>query len=204
MDKLTTLTREEQADVIAQYLPNNPCFIDKNIDNTVLRNILLGLASQWMQVRSYNNEVYNEYNPETTTKYISEWEQMVGIPNECIPIANTLEERRKFILLKLAGLYAETEQQIINIASILGLSITISKGEEASVISENLTIPFILIGEKQAPFTIVINITAGNEGDTISDELIIPFTIIDDITDVFACLIVKIKQANTFIVINYA
>lgn len=203
MSKLPNITKSEQVDIIAQHLPANECYQSAFIEGSVLRKILEGLASQWLDTRTYFNNVYEEWNPENTTQYVQEWESVVGIPNDCIPIADTIEQRRQNILLKLAGLSAETESQIITLANILGLNASIIKGVNANIISETLIIPFIIVGNIEAPYTIVINIAGYTSTVAISDDLIIPFTITDNEAEVFACLINKIKQSYTLVIINY-
>jgi len=97
-------TQTQQADILAQYLRDDNLHEAKNREGSTLRKILLGLASEWLNFRSKINEVYNEYNPKTTTKMIEEWERFVGIPDNCIPVASTIEQRRLNVLLKLAGI----------------------------------------------------------------------------------------------------
>ena len=45
-------TQEEQATILAGYLPNDPLWYDKNVDDSPMRKILLGLASQWIDFRN--------------------------------------------------------------------------------------------------------------------------------------------------------
>jgi len=199
MPKIANNTREVQADILAQYLPNNVCYQSAWEDGSVLRKILLGLASQWMDARAFFNDTYDEWNPNTTTKFITEWERMVGIPDECIPVADTLEQRRKNIVLKLGGLEAETEQQYINIANILGLSITI---EKASTLAFPLMFPIVLINQDEAPFTLIIRVSGLT--NIQSFPLNFPLDFSSNTSYILECLLNKVKQSHIILRFIYS
>ena len=127
-------TQPQQADTLAQYLRDDSLHEAKNRDDSTLRKILLGLASEWLNFRNKINEVVNEYNLQKTTLLIQEWEQFVGIPDSCIPVASTIEQRRLNVLLKLAGINATAEKQFKNVASILGYNIEVSNGVSTSTV----------------------------------------------------------------------
>lgn len=193
-------TQIQQADILAQYLRDDPLHEAKSKDGSTLRKILIGLASEWLNFRNKINEVSNEYDPTTTTKLIEEWEGFVGIPDTCIPIASTIEQRRLNILLKLAGINATTEKQFKNIASILGYNIQVSNGVDASTFP--LTLPFLLISEASAPFTIVITLPASLQ--PAGFPLTLPFTLTAQQPEILNCLFNKLKPANTQLFFRYS
>jgi uncharacterized protein YmfQ (DUF2313 family) len=193
-------TQEQQADVLAQYLRNDVLHQAKNKEGSTLRKILIGLANEWCNSTSKLNDVSNEYNPKNTTNLIEEWEAFVGIPDSCIAIASTLEQRRKNILLKLAGINATTEKQFKDIASILGYTIQVSNGVATSTFP--LTLPFLLISEASAPFTIVITLPKSQEPSGF--VLTFPFTLTSQQPEILNCLFNKIKPANTQLFFRYS
>jgi len=193
-------TQTQQADILAQYLRDDNLHEAKNREGSTLRKILLGLASEWLNFRSKINEVYNEYNPKTTTKMIEEWEQFVGIPDNCIPVASTIEQRRLNVLLKLAGINATTEKQFKNVASILGYNIEVSNGVSTSTFP--LTLPFLLISEASAPFTIVITLPSSIQLNGFA--LTFPFTLTSQQPAILDCLFNKLKPANTQLFFRYS
>lgn len=197
---LEVRTKEQQADILAQYLRDDRLHQQKNKDGSVLRKILIGIASGWLDFRDKINEVVNEYNPKNTTALIEEWEEFVGIPDSCIPVASTLEQRRKNILLKLAGINATTAKQFKNIASILGYSIEVSNGVSTSTFP--LTLPFLLISEASAPFTIVITLPISAQ--TSGFPLTLPFTLSEQEPVILNCLFNKLKPANTQLFFRYS
>ena len=193
-------TQTQQADILAQYLRDDSLHEAKNRDGSTLRKILIGLASEWLNFRSKINEVSNEYNPKTTTKLIEEWEEFVGIPDNYIPVASTIEQRRLNVLLKLAGINATTEKQFKNIASILGYNIEVSNGVSTSTFP--LTLPFLLISEASAPFTIVITLPSSIQPNGFA--LTFPFTLTSQQPAILDCLFNKLKPANTQLFFRYS
>ena len=193
-------TQPQQADILAQYLRDDNLHEAKNRDDSTLRKILLGLASEWLNFRDKINEVVNEYNPQKTTALIQEWEEFVGIPDDCIPVASTIEQRRLNVLLKLAGINVTTEKQFKNVASILGYNIEVSNGVSTSTFP--LTLPFLLISEASAPFTIVITLPSSIQPSGFA--LTFPFTLTSQQPAILDCLFNKLKPANTQLFFRYS
>lgn len=193
-------TQAQQADVLAQYLRDDRLHHAKNKDGSVLRKILLGLASEWLNFRSKLNDVVSEYNPNNTTDLIEEWEAFVGIPDSCISVASTLEQRRLNILLKLAGINVSTAKQFKNVAAILGYSIEVSNGVDTSTFP--LTLPFLLLSEAAAPFTIVITLPASLK--PVGFPMTFPFTLSAQQPELLNCLFNKLKPANTELFFRYS
>ena len=193
-------TQPQQADILAQYLRDDNLHEAKNRDDSTLRKILLGLASEWLNFRNKINEVVNEYNPQKTTALIQEWEEFVGIPDDCIPVASTIEQRRLNVLLKLAGINVTTEKQFKNVASILGYNIEVSNGVSTSTFP--LTLPFLLISEASAPFTIVITLSSSIKPSGF--PLTFPFTLTSQQPAILDCLFNKLKPANTQLFFRYS
>ena len=193
-------TQTQQADILAQYLRDDNLHEAKNRDDSTLKKILIGLASEWLNFRGKINEVVKEYNPQKTTALIQEWEEFVGIPDDCIPVASTIEQRRLNVLLKLAGINTTTEKQFKNVASILGYNIEVSNGVSTSTFP--LTLPFLLISEASAPFTIVITLSSSIKPSGF--PLTFPFTLTSQQPAILDCLFNKLKPANTQLFFRYS
>lgn len=193
-------TQTQQADILSQYLRDDSLHEAKNKEDSTLRKILIGLASEWLNFRDKINEVSNQYNPKTTTQLIQEWEEFVGIPDSCIPIASTIEQRRLNVLLKLAGINATTENQFKKVAEILGYNIQVSNGVSTSTFP--LTLPFLLISEASAPYTIVITLPSSLQPSGF--PLTFPFTLTAQQPAILNCLFDKLKPANTQLFFRYS
>jgi uncharacterized protein YmfQ (DUF2313 family) len=193
-------SQTKQADILSQYLRDDRLHEAKNTEDSTLRKILIGLASEWLNFRNKINEVANEYNLQKTTALIQEWEGFVGIPDSCIQVSSTIEQRRLNVLLKLAGINATTESQFKKIAEILGYNIQVSNGVSTSTFP--LTLPFLLISQDSAPFTIVITLPSSIQPSGF--PLTFPFTLTSQQPRILDCLFNKIKPANTQLFFRYS
>jgi len=199
MSFLKDLTQEQQTDVLAQYLPSGRIYSKKFDDQSNLRKILFGLAAVWLEDRKLLNELFDEYDPETTTKFIEEWEKTVGIPDDCFNNLGTDEERRKNILLKLTGINTTTKEQFEALAVILGIGVNVISGFEESVLPQ--IIPFIILDGIAVSYTIVVEVTVEPTPSIIPQ--IIPFIIQESGSTLLECLFNKLKPANTQIIFKF-
>jgi len=199
MNFIESRSQEEQATVLARYLPNNRLWQDKNVDGSVLRKILLGLSAQWLDFRDTVNEVSENYDPTKTTSLIVEWEKLVGIPDSCLGNSGNLEERRINILLKLSGINATTAKQFETVAAVLGFTVTVTNGIDVG--SFPLTFPIILLSAATAPFTIVVNLDSSLEPSGF--PLTFPITLTSSAPELLKCFFNKLKPANTVVIFRY-
>jgi uncharacterized protein YmfQ (DUF2313 family) len=193
-------TKTEQTDVLAQYLRDDKLHLSKNIEGSNLRKVLIGLACEWLRTRDKIDEMYEEYDINSTTQYIEEWERVVGIPDDCINNAGSLEDRRQNILLKLAGVNVTTAKQFENLAALLGFTVTVETGVETSTFP--MTLPFILLSEAEAPFVIVVTLDASLEPSGL--PLTLPFTLSEQAPEILQCFFEKLKPANTTVIFRYS
>jgi len=69
-----------------------------------------------------------ELNPFTTERMITEWERAVGLPDVCLPDATTLDERRAWVVWRLAKRRWTTAAEWHELAALFGLEIRITPG----------------------------------------------------------------------------
>lgn len=200
MSIVQEITQTQQADILAQYIRDDRLHQAKNKEGSNLRKVLIGLAEEFVRFRDKANLIYDDYNPSKTEQLITDWETQVGIPDDCFSNTGTLEERRTNILLKLAGINVSTEQQFKNVASILGFNIEVSNGIETSTFP--LTLPFILLNQDEAPFTIIITLPASEQPAGLPLEL--PFTLTSQAPEILECLFNKIKPAQCNLIFRYS
>lgn len=193
------ITLEQQTNILAGYLRDDPLFESKNKEGEPLRKILQGLATQWIDFRNTLNKVVHEYNPKNTTDLITEWEGLVGIPDGCIKNTGTLEQRRLNILLKLAGINATTKKQFENIAKVLGYDIEVEAGVDTSTFPMNF--PIILMSQAEAPFIIVVSLDASLK--PAGFPLKFPMSFTSDVPDILKCLFNKLKPAHCKLYFRY-
>ena len=200
MSIVQEITQAQQADILAQYIRDDRLHQAKNKEGSNLRKVLIGLAEEFVRFRDKANLIYDDYSPGKTEQLITDWETQVGIPDDCFSNTGTLEERRTNILLKLAGINVSTEQQFKNLASLLGFNIEVSNGIETSTFP--LTLPFILLNQDEAPFTIIITLPASEQPAGLPLEL--PFTLTSQAPEILECLFNKIKPAQCNLIFRYS
>ena len=151
-------TVEENQQVLGQYFLNDRTATNKNIARSNLYKMFLGLAGEFKRVDDLFQSVWDGTNILTTNdpNYMALWEGAVGIPDDIfVGTSSDIEERRKNVLLKLRSLNVLTEQDFIDLAAILGQSITIKHGIEVAY--PPYTPPFVPIrNSKSARFIWII------------------------------------------------
>lgn len=192
MSYLVNRTQEQQTNVLASYLPNNKIFEVKNDVDSNLRKVLLGLAQEFTNYRDSVNELVQEYFPDQTTLFIEDWEKVVGLPDDCLPIATTIEERRTNVLLKLAGINATTAKQFTDIAAILGFDIEITNAADFATFP--MVFPIVMLEEADIPFTIFVTIK--NQTQAQGFPFTFPLTFAEPIEELLECLFEKLIPAH--------
>jgi uncharacterized protein YmfQ (DUF2313 family) len=148
-------TLEQHAQALANFLPSGRLFTAKNVRDSVYRMLLRGLAHTEQDAESLLVTFSKELDISTTTAFLEPWERTVGIPDECFDTNTTLEIRRQQVLIKLAALGVQTEQDFIDLAAMYGVEITIASGIEHNAFT--LTFPIVFFDTaKQARFTMLV------------------------------------------------
>ena len=190
-------SKSRHADSLAAYLPGGRLFESARITDTNFRNLLLGLAGELFTAEGYLKTVSNEYDINTTTLLIEEWEGALGIPDTCFAADGTIEDRRRDILVKLASLGVQTEEDFEGLGAIFGVSVTITPGFDVSS-TFPMTFPFIFFDStKDSRFTIVVDFTVEKASRF---PLTFPFTFGSDEISVLECLFNRLKPANCDII----
>ena len=179
------------ANYIARYLPNDKTFAAKNIEETNLRLLLRGMACEFIkadeQLKLYSDEVI----PDATIKLLAEWEQAVGIPDECFSGTGGLDERRNDVLVKLVALGAQTANDFESIGAAFGVTVTATPGLDSG---ETFT-----GGDSEARHTLVLDVAAEGSGGF---PYPFPLPFVSSTINLLECLFNKIKPATCNILIR--
>jgi uncharacterized protein YmfQ (DUF2313 family) len=126
-------TQDQNAQSLADLMPPGEFWRAFNITDSTSRKLLLGLATEIIRAQAYIESVANNYVPNRTTSFIDDWEKLVGIPDDCftkegIENGNQVDDagRRRDIIVKLAKMNLQTEQDWIDLAAFFGFEITIN------------------------------------------------------------------------------
>lgn len=184
-------TINEQAQSLANYMPGGKLFRIKNFQNSNFRKLLTGLAGELFTADGYLRSYSQEILPDQTVLFIDEWEKAVGIPDDCFSGTGSIDERRTHVLVKLASLGVQTAQDFEDLATLFGISVSVTPGYDHTVFP--LTFPILLMDAVDSMYTIVITFSV-----TINAQFILtfPITFGDPIIGILECLYGKLKPAN--------
>lgn len=190
-------SQSKHADSVADYLPSGRLFEAARITNTNFRKLLLGLASELSIGEGYLKTISNEYDINTTTLLIEEWEGALGLPDDCFSASGTIEERRRDVLVKLASLGVQTDDDLVELGVIFGIPIVVSSGVDLGSVFP-MVFPFMFFATaKDARFTIIVDFTVTAAS---SFPLTFPFTFGSSEIAILECLFNKLKPANCDII----
>lgn len=116
-------TKEQFREQVMRLLPRGMAWARERVTNIYLW--AYGVACEFFRVDTRAKDLLEEADPRTTLELLEEWEEVVGIPDECAPPANTLERRRADVVARLTQQGGINKQFYIDFALSLGFTITI-------------------------------------------------------------------------------
>jgi uncharacterized protein YmfQ (DUF2313 family) len=172
----------DHARALADYLPNGRTFEAKGIGGSNLFQLLEGLSGELKRTQEYISTLEDEFIPDQTTLFLSEWEKALGIPDACFTGTGTDEERRRDILTKLSLLGVQTIEDFENVASVFGATVEVLAGVDSAVVFPDIT---------TARNTIVVNVT-------IPERFVytFPFTFGSNLLVFLECIFSQVKPEN--------
>lgn len=94
---------------------------------SIMSTLMSCFAMELERVEEQVVNIYSESIPGLAVDLLTDWERLLGLPDECSPLAPTLEERQRIAHTKYTTNYETLNQQFfIDYASALGSSITIT------------------------------------------------------------------------------
>ena len=181
----------EHTDTLAAYLPGGDLFVSKKIDDSVFRKLLSGIACEVLNAEGYLKLLQQDFIPDSTVASLDEWERTLAIPDDCFDGQGSDDIRRRDILVKLASLGVQTEEDFEELALLFGLVINIQAGAVSNQVFP-FTFPLTFPANAQdARFTIVVQFTPST-----TFPYTFPFPLGDDSITILECLFNKLKPAN--------
>lgn len=95
--------------------------------NSVMTTVLNVIAGEFWRTHTRIDDMLAEADPRQTLEILPEWEVETGLPDMCSGIADTLQERRLSVLQKLTSRGGQSKAYFIDIAAVLGYTITIDE-----------------------------------------------------------------------------
>ena len=89
------------SDQLAHSLPKGRIWESKFISGSNLRALISGAANPFNLAEQKIEELSNEFDINKTTLLIDEWEESVGLPDDCLGQTSDIEERRRRVIQRL-------------------------------------------------------------------------------------------------------
>lgn len=198
IERLQKITQIQQTNILAQYLRDDRLHIGKNIEGHPLRSILQGIAISFLDFRNKLILLETEMDINKANALLDFWEKLVGIPDDCIPIASTIEERRRNILIKFAWLQGNLKKQFEYILNLLGITnFTIESGIEQATLGNIILGDFhVLFDNETINFAMVITLPIELKVNVLGTAILGEFKLGNTILEFIECLFSKLKPAH--------
>lgn len=122
------MTAEQYARQLKQLLP--PGRLWNLLAGSWIEKVLLAIGDEFERVDTRGSDLVDESFPSTTDEMLSEWEAALGLPDDCDEdLSLTDDERRDRITEKLISRGGQTPQFFIDMADVLGVTVTIDEGQ---------------------------------------------------------------------------
>lgn len=95
--------------------------------DTVQAKTLAALAAEWARLDARLGDLWTEADPRQTQELLTDWERLLGLPDDCMQPTVTIAERRTAIWTRLTQLGGQSRAFFIALAAALGYTITISE-----------------------------------------------------------------------------
>lgn len=112
------LTAEQYQAQLLELLPPGPAW-PRDLDSS-LAKLLLAEADELARVDARADQLIEEADPRAASEMLADWERVAGLPDECMDLASTPEERRQRLHQKLVWQGGQTKAFFINLLEALG------------------------------------------------------------------------------------
>lgn len=117
-----TTNLERYAPVLKALLPQGFAF--EQVKSHPLFN---GLSGEFCRIEERANDLLNEIDPRKATELLTDWENLLGLPDECTPDNQDIAERRTQAVQKLGNIGGISKKYFEDLALLLGFEITVEK-----------------------------------------------------------------------------
>jgi len=93
--------------------------------SSTLRKLWLGVTAELQRVYQRARTLLREAHALTTDELLHEWEAEYGLPEPCITVVQTVEERRNAVIGRMAGVGGCSRAYFIDLAARMGITIAI-------------------------------------------------------------------------------
>lgn len=192
--------------ILPAYLPDGEVFNAKNQPESNTYKFLNALLQSFVLFERTIDDVLKEMDITTTEDLISRWEKEYGIPDECTPIASTLELRRENLIRRIGMEGIKTIQDFTELVTGYGFSVVIRPGHDFTAYPFDVFgYPLTLGDIKYSKFTLYVDLS------TELNEEVYPFSIngypiilLSELASgLIECVLRQLVPANVELVFRY-
>jgi uncharacterized protein YmfQ (DUF2313 family) len=121
-------TAEDIAQVLSDLLPQG--WVWPRDPESVQQRALLGIAEEMRRIQARDCQLLEEAYPCGATETITDWERVLGLPDPCTGLLETLQQRRAAICGKMSIVGGATRQAIEDFLNELGYEVEVEEGPE--------------------------------------------------------------------------
>lgn len=179
-------------------------------------NLFPGLATEFCRVQDRASDLLDEIDPGTSTNLLTDWEMLLGLPDECTPDNVDLNERRQQARQKLAAVGGISAAFYEQVAENLGFEAFVSDAHPFRVgrsrVGDALYNPFVeerdvfkvggfTVGQPLVAwkwdFCFVVNVEATVIEAFAVGQNTVGQPLVNFGNDLLECTIAKLKPAHT-------
>lgn len=195
-------------EVLLRHLPTGLLWDAYRTPGTNAYRLWSALSRAFDDLSASLCELVRELNPFTTERMITDWERAVGLPDVCLPEATTLDERRAWVVWRLAKRRWTTREEWHELAALFGLTIRITPGwhvQKPALYAAEYPKRYDLF-PKLGRFRVYIDVVGANVGGydygIRGRGYPIPYGIDLAGLDAFKCIIDRVRPANVIVIWN--
>ncbi len=119
---------------LSQHLPDGRAWGNKVVEGSNTFALLNSCAVAFNRVQIQIQKIADEFSIPMSEDLLPEWEESVGLPDECINTLATLAERRENIIFRLRRVPIVTKEEFETLGTALaGVTVTVTPGTEFDV-----------------------------------------------------------------------
>jgi uncharacterized protein YmfQ (DUF2313 family) len=152
---------------------------------TTLRKMWMAIADEFSRLYGRIDQLLRESHPSTVDEMLEEWEKEFALPDPCVTLEQSEEDRRGSIASRFSAVGGATKGYFINVAANLGVDINITEEQPFEIGRNGMG---DAIGGLTAAF--MWTVTASDETTAVQRQML-------------ECIFNRIKPAHTTVRFYY-
>jgi uncharacterized protein YmfQ (DUF2313 family) len=191
-------TQEDHVFMLAKHMPVGRAWSNAFNADSNIGKLIKGLAIEYYRLSVMTQKISTEMDINQTTDLITEWEESVGIPDDCFSNEENLERRRLQAREKLANFGGvQKVEDFERVAAVFGFTVDVRPASSTQIFP--YTFPLTLYdSSRDLRHTIEVEIIGGVAGEIF--PLTFPFTFTEGGESFLRCIFEALAPANVNVI----